>query len=219
MNIHFKQSQFELFPGTTEQFGETKRPRYVLTSFTLSLENIIVLIVCMIMATVLSFSLGVENGKKYVKNLPEKSQPMRQSQENDSTTTYVESQKESIKNKSSEQKNGQGSIKSLTAAAITRNAPNSRLNKNLALNQKISKIGSSQVDQRKSYTVQVGTYREKKFAIEEAGKLKSKGYQPLLFPKGDQIILCVGKFIHVDDAKKIIDKLKGKYKDCLVRRI
>ena len=78
---------------------------------------------------------------------------------------------------------------------------------------------SSQVDQSKSYTVQVGTYREKKFAIQEATMLKSKGYQPLLFPKGDQIILCVGKFIHVDDAKKIIDKLKGKYKDCLVRRI
>ena len=64
MNINYKQSQFELFPGAPGSSADASRPRYLFAHLTLSLENTVVLAIMMVMTVVFAFSLGVEKGKK-----------------------------------------------------------------------------------------------------------------------------------------------------------
>ena len=64
MNLNYKQSQFELFPGSGDSVAKVSRPAILFSSITLSLENIVVVSIVMVMAVVLSFSVGVERGKK-----------------------------------------------------------------------------------------------------------------------------------------------------------
>ncbi len=69
MNINYKQSQFELFPGAPGSSADASRPRYLFAHLTLSLENTVVLAIMMVMTVVFAFSLGVEKGKKLTKKI------------------------------------------------------------------------------------------------------------------------------------------------------
>ncbi len=64
MNINFKPSQLELFPGTTGDSADAGRPRYLFAHLTLSFENIVVTAIIILITLVVAFSLGVEKGKK-----------------------------------------------------------------------------------------------------------------------------------------------------------
>ncbi len=66
MNINYKQSQFELFPGTPGSSTDTGRPRYLFANLNLSVENMVLLGIIILMTMVFIFSLGVEKGKKLV---------------------------------------------------------------------------------------------------------------------------------------------------------
>jgi len=63
MSINFKQSQFELFPGSPGQPSDPDKKRFYLTNLSISLDNIIVMGIVSLMILILSFSLGVEKGK------------------------------------------------------------------------------------------------------------------------------------------------------------
>ena len=69
MDIHKHQSQFELFPGAVRQPVEPPPSKhFFLRNLTLSLENIVVFSIVMMMGLLLSFSLGVERGKRVVRH-------------------------------------------------------------------------------------------------------------------------------------------------------
>ena len=69
----------------------------------------------------------------------------------------------------------------------------------------------------KFYTIQIASYKSEKIAQREADLLKQKGYDILVVPKGSFFIICVGKFNQKEQAKSYSQKLKKQYKDCLVR--
>lgn len=73
--------------------------------------------------------------------------------------------------------------------------------------------------QEKQYTVQVASFKKEKYAQEEAEGLKQSGYEIFVLPKGKYSIVCVGKFAQKDQAKEISNRLRKKYKDCLIRRL
>ncbi|MCK5582000.1 MAG: hypothetical protein KAJ18_12090, partial [Candidatus Omnitrophica bacterium] len=65
-SYHRRQAQFELFPGTSDQPVGKTGPKKFLRKLTFSLENFVVLGIFIVMSMLISFSLGVEKGKKVV---------------------------------------------------------------------------------------------------------------------------------------------------------
>ncbi|MCK9432006.1 MAG: SPOR domain-containing protein [Candidatus Omnitrophica bacterium] len=69
------------------------------------------------------------------------------------------------------------------------------------------------------YTIQVASFRDKHLALKEAQMLLRDGLNPLLFSKGDYIILCVGKFSNQDSAQPLLIQLQRTYAGCRIRRL
>ena len=63
MNINYKQPQFELFPTNSATLEDVDKPRFLLANLTLSIENLVILVILGIMTALFAFSLGVERGK------------------------------------------------------------------------------------------------------------------------------------------------------------
>ena len=194
MNINFKQSQFELFPETLHIDERVTRPRVFFTSLTMTLENIISGLILVIMAIVLSYSLGVEKGKRVVFKKVAPALP--------AATTVVPQDTKKINPLPSEVK--QETLQP-PAQEDVNNSPDTQ-----TVMKEILDI---------AYTIQVASFKNKEHAHEEATALKRKGYEIFVMPKGNYSIVCVGKFLKKDQAHDTLSQLKKKYKDCLVRRL
>lgn len=69
------------------------------------------------------------------------------------------------------------------------------------------------------YTIQVATFKTKTYAQKEAERLKKKGVDALIIPRGKHVIVCVGNFSKKQEAKVILSQLRKTYHDCFVRRL
>ncbi len=210
MNFSYrKQSQFELFPGNHTPSTEAVKPRYPFQEFTVSPENMIIGCISLLMLFVLLFSLGVERGKTI------------------HLTTQPAPKINPLQNK--------------TSAIITPQLPQGPVGQNVkpaqnvqpnipvvapVVNQArtVTALNSAQPVQIQSqeagnYTIQVASFKLEKNAQREADILKGIGYETLVVAKGDHYIVCVGRFIESNDAKKFTARLKSRYKDSVVRRL
>ncbi len=198
MNLNYKQSQFELFPGALEAGEKVLRPRVFFASLTFSLENLIVGLIIVSMAVLLSFSLGVEKGKRIVfKNPSPTASPLP-------TAAIVP-----VKNNQPVLKSMPSEAKQEIQKPVIQKTIDSEAMKDVALKDIIEA----------SYTIQVASFKNKDMAQQEATLLKKKGYQIFVLPKGNYSIVCVGKFLKKEQAHGILWQLKKQYKDCLVRRM
>jgi len=199
MDINYKQDQFELFPGGADgAAGSRPQPHLIFSSMTLSAENIIVLTVFIFLGIIVSFSLGVEKGKRVA--LPSASGNVGQvaAEQPKPAVGTVVIPKEAVKN--------------LEAAVVAK--------KEILPPAAPAKIEAAAQDPTGNfYTVQIASYKLRKFAEEEAHGLKAKGYETFIIPKGKHLVVCAGRFLDSGAAKNFLGKLKGKYKDCLVRRL
>lgn len=193
MDIHYKQDQFELFPGGEGPLSSHPRPRILFSSITLSAENIIVLTVIVFLGIILSFSLGVEKGKRLdlargtvaapvVVEQPKPAAPLKQKEAVKTSAEVV------------------GTKKDLAAPVVKASAQVPAEKKNF-------------------YTVQVASFKSRKYAEDEAKGLKGRGYETFIVSKGQHVIVCAGRFLDQGAANVFLGKVKGKYKDCLVRRL
>ncbi len=69
------------------------------------------------------------------------------------------------------------------------------------------------------FTIQVAAFKNKALALKEAELLKKEGLTPLVFAKGDLIILCVGKFSNQESAQPLLIQLQRTYAGCRIRRL
>ena len=196
MNINYKQSQFELFPGAGISSDRTDKPQFLFASLTLSIENIVISTIFILMAIVFSFSAGVEKGKKITITTPGKVIPYE-------TTTMV---------------NAKPSQKPLvTTNAAKTVIPNT-------VNEDVTKEKSLDAPLKQEildspFTIQVASFAKDEYAQKEAMALKKKGYEISVILKGKYSIVCVGKFSRKDEATVILSRLKKTYKDCMIRRL
>lgn len=163
--------QLELFSQPKESGAKPK----VSASFLLSLwkyEKTILVVIFFIITSVISFSFGVEKGRKLVVILPE--QPKTAPQ----VTPQV-----------------------ITAASVQA--------------EPAKKI----LGEASGYTIQVASYRTKKLAQKEAKDLTRGGFQVLVLPKGQFVVVCVGSFSDKKAAEVFLPKLKNKYNSSYVRRL
>ncbi len=198
IHLQSKPSQLELFPQTVGKGQSSPKSGFVFSNLTLSVENIIILAIAFVMATVLSFSLGVERGKGMVN-----------SQGNTMKSLPV------------------GKVENSRREAIFRKATPAEqrpmvtevtvVDRGTAL-VAAKVIDPQPTDMRSSFTVQVASYKQQKYAEKEAATLKRIGHEIFVMSKGNYSIVCVGKFSTPRDAQKLLSQMRNKYKDCLVRR-
>jgi hypothetical protein len=79
--------------------------------------------------------------------------------------------------------------------------------------------GNKSLEQPSYYTIQVAAFKNKQLALWEAKLLLKEGLTPMLFAKGDYIILCVGKFSNQDSAQPLLIQLQRTYAGCRIRRL
>jgi cell division septation protein DedD len=70
-----------------------------------------------------------------------------------------------------------------------------------------------------SLTIQLASYAQESTAKEESKKLEKKGYVAFIVVKGKYVILCVGQFKDKAEARKTQSILKKNYKDCFIRQM
>lgn len=202
-------TQIELFPFLAGRpYSRVARPRYLLKDLTLSVENTIVLCIIFVMAVVLFFSFGVERGKQIVKGAL--AEPP--------VTVTVLPAPEDPSGKIAERPIAPaGSTKAQKSASSLQPAGAQQQEKR----QKQMPVGAPALEKKGkgTFTIQVASFKEKEKAQMEAKRLRSKGYEIFVLPKGKHSIVCVGKFAFKDEAAEFLNKLKSKYNDCLVRRL
>jgi len=197
MNVNYKQSQFELFPGSPGSSAETQKPRYMFTSLTFSLENLVVTGIIGLIVLVFVFSIGVERGKRVAINKPQKEELIQ-------TTSEKRLEKPQSPQLISVEKPAE-----IAKMGTAEEAP---------LPAQIEDAAKEQGLDGK-YTIQVASFKKGPRAEVEAKNLRQKGYDILVLPKGEYSIVCVGKFSDRSEAKSFSKKLKHQYKDFLIRRL
>jgi len=199
VNINYKQPQFELFPGNSD---DAAKPRYLLANVSLTAENLVVFAILGIMGAVFAYSLGVERGKHVMA-----------AQLRDAVVT--KSVMVGIPIVATQQATAVGTVHTPVQAATKTAVPVTGVVKTIpaVVAEQKPPIPASAF----KYTVQVASYADKKFAHQAAVDLNKKGFETVVMQKGKYAILCVGKFNQKNEAMVMISRLKSKYKDCLVR--
>jgi len=209
-NKYQNHAQFELFPETSQQPKKIEKTRYLLKDLTLSMENIIVLSIISVMSLVLFFSYGVERGKKRI---------VEQDSEEVQSVDTVGLVKNDVVIKSEISSDFSEIQKVVSDEVIkpmnleksqTTIVPGIFSEKNLLLEE--NKIVEG------AFTVQVASFKLEKNAEKEALRLKGKGHDTFVLPKGSYSIVCVGKFAQKIQAQEFSYQLRDRYRDLLVRR-
>ena len=222
MNIHFgNQSQFELFPGTTGEPIENVAPRFIFSRIVLSFENLVVVFVFIIVSLIVAFSVGVERGRYNVALAHSAAQAAIPVQT--SLTPVVPAGARPAQNLAGKPAYpADKSVRFVSGTAeaarmMPAPAPVLPAMGKIALRPGSGTASEKVVD--KGYTIQVASYKKESYAQKEAMDLKSQGINSRVMPKGNFLIVCVGRYSSQDEAKGMLNKLKKRYKDCMVRSL
>jgi hypothetical protein len=184
------QSQLELFSQSSKgplNLKTEKNSRFL--SYIWTYEKTILTIIGFIITGVISFSMGVEQGKGSI------------SRKNNYNFDIAKQTQAPLAKEDTRQepaiKETEKAIKIMPAEGIITKSP----------------------AQLENYTIQVASYRTTKHAQNEVEALRRKGLSSSVLPKGDYVVVCVGKFSDKKTAKSLLTELKKQYQDCFVRRL
>lgn len=203
-----KPTQFELFPKDKDAPVHAEHRTFFVGKLSLSIESITILMMAVVVIMVMSFSLGMEKGKRISKSsILRMLYPQRPTLEALSPSSPVpEEAKANIDNKIDGDSPAPAPL-----ARVDEGAPVPRASD--------SPKGEEEKVVDKFYTIQVASFKKRAMAQKEAMQLQDKGYDIMVVPKGQYSIVCVGKFPVEEEAKVVSQELKKKYKDCLIRRL
>lgn len=207
MNISYKQSQFELFPGGKNGSDQDPQDRSFFSSrITLKIENLVIFLIVGIMAVVFAFSLGVERGKNIALN------PQDGEQAVEATVERKVPEKEEPRSvvTAKQEENTQSIAGVEVKAASMANVIKEVLPDIPVLIPQV---------QAGNYTLQVASFKAKSNAEQERDTLEEMGFEAFVLQKGDYSIVCVGRFEDKSGAKGYAPKIKSRYKDYLIRRL
>jgi cell division septation protein DedD len=70
-----------------------------------------------------------------------------------------------------------------------------------------------------NFTIQIASFKAKAHAVREMEILKQKGQPAYIAPQGKYTVLYVGKFKDKETARSLLSELKKNYQDCFIRRL
>jgi len=224
MNIHFgNQSQFELFPKTTGDTIENVAPRFIFSRLVLSFENLVVVFVFIIVSLVIAFSVGVERGRRNTAMARPVAQAIAPASIGPGPLARPQIPAMSapaVVNGAALPMGRSVYPSGKFVAAMPASAEAARALPQLApVLPVLAKTAVSEKVVDKGYTVQVASYKKESYAQKEAADLRKQGMDSLVLTKGSFVIVCVGRFGGQEEAKKMADKLKKRYKDCVIRSL
>ncbi|MDD5432883.1 MAG: SPOR domain-containing protein [Candidatus Omnitrophica bacterium] len=200
-------SQLELFTESNNtQDSQRQKNKKPFLNRIWEFEKSILVIAGFIIGCIISFSLGVEKGKRLAFNI--------NVSRLDIAKNVVPVQNKQVINDS---KTSQISNQLPTEGLISKSKlplNNQIAKQNAGENQQIAKNGNNS-----TFTIQLASYKTKINAQKEASILKAKGLNPLVLPKGKMTILCVGNFINQETAQSLLTQLRKRYADCRIRRL
>jgi len=158
-----------------------------------SYENLVFISILSIMTLVLSFSLGVEHGKKW------------------STEVQLASQESLVIADNAAEEVDEASSKPVEITPPVR------------AETPASQPAESESPKRfdHPYTIQLITFNRKETAEKELGQLKINGYEPFISTRNDYYEVCVGQYPDSNSAKPVLTRLKQSkwYHDAFVRKL
>lgn len=193
-NSNDKDRQAEFFSDLPDAAKETKKRRFLKgrVAVSLSQENLIFFAIGLIMLLIVSYSWGVERGKKLAQLIPLYPDGHKRAQESEDIQAARQEQVQKTRTrKSPESEPAKRKIKTKLAQA-----------KNVA---KILPY------------IQIASFRTDKYARREIDQLKNRGYQPFLAQWGKYRVVCVGGYKNKDEATMALKQLKKVYADCILR--
>jgi hypothetical protein len=190
---------------------------------------LVILLVFVIMSMVLSFSIGVERGRKMISSQRQPGPETEGPSPSPVISVVTESVVQSLSPRRGQGGPGPGApkIPSAGSPAVPIHAADTVVQAAQLIPGKAVLSGSlsgdpegeaeKTVDNR--HTIQVASFKKQEQAQREAVSLQKKGYESFVLAKGNYSIVCVGKFDEKKQAQVFSSKLKKTYKDCLVRRM
>lgn len=160
-------------------------------------KNILFFII-FLFVSLISFSLGIEKGKKIVRP-------------------------DVIKNLAEENMHSLSLKEAIVVPAGQPSKQQTVINKERVIpsvvKKKQEKIKKKEELKKANYTIQVASVLQKKNVNAELSKLKSKGYSAFSLSKGKYTVICIGKFNLKEDAQQLLQKIKSNYPDSQIRRL
>jgi len=198
-------SQLELFSQEKEHF-QTKSTSGISAFFKniKIYEKRVLLIIAFIFTAVVSFSLGVENGKRSMYGSASLNFDLA------SKDSTMGNQKISVTQAINPTVKVSTDRKKVKEVSVNRILASTNI---LILPQETTNIRTN------SFTIQLATYKTKTFAQREADTLKNKGLSPIVLSRSGYSVLCVGSFVNRESAQSLLSQLKKSYPDCLIRRL
>ncbi|MFH1338680.1 MAG: SPOR domain-containing protein [Candidatus Omnitrophota bacterium] len=178
-----RQLQLELFDTDRDKPKLFKADKYRPNFFSVVRihEKAILIAIGIIVFSLVSFSLGVEEGKRLTE---------RRTGNREEKNLYVQpSQEEKAGEEKADKSEGEAEP----------------VKKEKGLESK--------------YTIQVATFKTETYAQKEAERLKKRGLEAVIVPRGNFVSVCVGNFSERQEANISLNQLKKTYNDCFVRRL
>lgn len=201
MNNHTQLELFDLHNQEAEAHSPKADPLQL--AKVRGYQKAIFQVIAFIFVGLVSFSLGVEKGKKPIARLtPQASEtsnapfvPLNEAISGAAVSDKPQKPEPEVKEES-------GSL--------------------LAKNQnqlKTLKPQQAAITAKAQYTIQVASISRTENVKKELSRLENKGYHAFGLVKGKYTVICVGKFAAKDHAQNSLAKLKTKYPDCQVRKL
>ncbi len=206
-----RQSQFELFPGAPGASPHKEKSQFSFQAWALTVENMVVVCVVFLMALIIAFAFGVEQGKRL------------QISQADSVAVpevSLKSTQPSVVQQVEEPVISAAAVDPVGAAkmVIAKTAEDDFLK-----NAEKGADAEKSVDKTPSldtiHTIQVASFQQQERADREAGTLVKKGFDAFVVKKGSYYIVCVGKYNERSQAMRTFKDMRKIYKDCLIRSL
>lgn len=166
----------------------------------ISLDKVYITIVCIVLLLVVSFSLGVEKGRKMLGSVS------RAELEQFTIVETATAEPVSF---------------SVPTGAVTLEVPQApaaqQIEEIAVKSDVIHEIPVVEEVKDPKFTIQVASFAKRSYAEKEAAILEAKGYKTTLKTKGKWIALTAGAYSDKVSAGADLKSLKKKYKDCYIR--
>ncbi len=209
--------QGELFREDSHFEPQVGSPRSFLSRYqiTLKLDKALLLLIAVIFVFTLSYSFGVERGKrimerKFASLIPAQTQTFSQQDPTNDPSEVVESETVLI------EKAVKPDLKLLSPAVEGPTGTSF-----VQASENLTPPSPAELKKMGNFTVQLVTYDNKSLAEKEITRLKSKGYKGFIIPSGRFFQVCANYFDNKSKARSDLEVLKqtGRYPDAYVRPV
>ncbi|MDD5584426.1 MAG: SPOR domain-containing protein [Candidatus Omnitrophica bacterium] len=197
--------------------GKESKKRYTVI---VPLDTLILLLIVVVLLFTLSFSLGVERGRKIVYlSADDKNKVFEPTAELTANTTLPAQAARNVfvQNSPTGGKiTSQTTAVSLAGKSNTIIIPSNKVEPAVVDNKKNT---GKTTTQGKRYVIQVASYSENELAQKEAKKLEKKGYPVFVSKKGKYSAVFVGEFKEKQEAVRNEKLLEQTYGPCVLRTL